>query len=318
MKLYETTAQALKDASLLLRIGGPASAQLGYVDEFINQSPHVVGGEVVTTHLYPTDPVSPFLDFSKSIASTAQKAQQYTQTFILTEFNSGLYGNDVGNHDRAFAAAFLISFASDVLQQVVNVPRLDDFMASYWTFSDVFEEQGFPTVDFKNGYGMMTYKGIPKPAYRAMELLSFDQEAVEVLDVTVVGAAAIPGTLKALALRSGEPGAPVRKVRVFVSNLDVPTAALQDASVKITFESTPTTAVIYKIDSKHTNPRETGEQMGQPDLQGATLQQVMDSSVVESVNAEVAGNAVILNVAAWGCAVLEVSWVAPAGEVSFV
>ena len=44
-------------------------------------------------------------------------------------------------------------------------------MMSYWTFSDVFEEQGVVEQPFHGGYGLMAVRGIPKPAYVAFELL---------------------------------------------------------------------------------------------------------------------------------------------------
>jgi len=43
---------------------------------------------------------------------------------------------------------------------------------SWWTFSDIFEEEGFPTVEFTNIYGLMTKSGIPKPGWRGFQLLA--------------------------------------------------------------------------------------------------------------------------------------------------
>jgi len=44
-------------------------------------------------------------------------------------------------------------------------------MMSYWTFSDVFEEQGVVKTPFYGGYGLVAERGIPKPAFDAFELL---------------------------------------------------------------------------------------------------------------------------------------------------
>jgi xylan 1,4-beta-xylosidase len=44
-------------------------------------------------------------------------------------------------------------------------------MMSYWTFSDVFEEQGVIKTPFYGGFGLMAEDGIPKPAFDAFELL---------------------------------------------------------------------------------------------------------------------------------------------------
>jgi xylan 1,4-beta-xylosidase len=42
---------------------------------------------------------------------------------------------------------------------------------SYWTFSDVFEEQGVVKQPFYGGFGLIAAGGIPKPSYNAFKLL---------------------------------------------------------------------------------------------------------------------------------------------------
>jgi xylan 1,4-beta-xylosidase len=44
-------------------------------------------------------------------------------------------------------------------------------MMSYWTFSDVFEEQGVVATPFYGGYGLIAERGIPKAAFHAFEML---------------------------------------------------------------------------------------------------------------------------------------------------
>ena len=44
-------------------------------------------------------------------------------------------------------------------------------MMSYWTFSDVFEEQGVVKTPFYGGYGLIAERHIPKAAFRVFELL---------------------------------------------------------------------------------------------------------------------------------------------------
>jgi xylan 1,4-beta-xylosidase len=44
-------------------------------------------------------------------------------------------------------------------------------MMSYWTFSDVFDEQGVVKTPFYGGFGIVAEDGIPKPAYNAFMLL---------------------------------------------------------------------------------------------------------------------------------------------------
>src|SRR5437660_4550765 len=42
---------------------------------------------------------------------------------------------------------------------------------SFWTVSDIFEENYFPSVPFHGGFGLLNLHGIAKPSYRAFELL---------------------------------------------------------------------------------------------------------------------------------------------------
>jgi xylan 1,4-beta-xylosidase len=44
-------------------------------------------------------------------------------------------------------------------------------MMSYWTFSDVFEEQGVVKTPFYGGYGLIAERGIPKAAFHVFSLL---------------------------------------------------------------------------------------------------------------------------------------------------
>ena len=44
-------------------------------------------------------------------------------------------------------------------------------MMSYWSLSDVFEEQGVMKTPFYGGYGLVAGRNLPKPAFRAFELL---------------------------------------------------------------------------------------------------------------------------------------------------
>jgi xylan 1,4-beta-xylosidase len=66
-------------------------------------------------------------------------------------------------HDEPFAAA---SAAKVVLETDAFVEGY-----SFWTFSDIFEENHFPSVPFHGGFGLFNLYGIPKPIYRAFQLL---------------------------------------------------------------------------------------------------------------------------------------------------
>src|SRR5437879_13337969 len=44
-------------------------------------------------------------------------------------------------------------------------------MMSYWTFSDVFEEQGVVKTPFYGGFGILAERSVPKPAFNDFTLL---------------------------------------------------------------------------------------------------------------------------------------------------
>jgi xylan 1,4-beta-xylosidase len=81
---------------------------------------------------------------------------------IISEYNA-TYMNQSEVTDSAFMGPWLAN----------NIRECDGFtsMMSYWTFSDVFDEQGVVRKPFYGGYGIMAERGIPKASFRAFELL---------------------------------------------------------------------------------------------------------------------------------------------------
>src|SRR5205085_3413176 len=65
--------------------------------------------------------------------------------------------------DDPYAAAFAV-------KSVLEVSGLVEAY-SFWTFTDIFEENYFPSVPFHGGFGLLNLHGVPKPNYRAFELL---------------------------------------------------------------------------------------------------------------------------------------------------
>ena len=81
---------------------------------------------------------------------------------IWSEFNAS-YKNESEVTDSAYMGPWL----ADTIRQCDGLVS----MMSYWTFSDVFEEQGVVKTPFYGGYGLIAENGIPKPAYNAFALL---------------------------------------------------------------------------------------------------------------------------------------------------
>lgn len=81
---------------------------------------------------------------------------------IWTEYNAA-YDNEPAVTDSAYMGPFL-----------ANTIRSCDGLAeimSYWSFSDVFEEQGVVKTPFYGGFGILAERDIPKPAFNDFALL---------------------------------------------------------------------------------------------------------------------------------------------------
>jgi xylan 1,4-beta-xylosidase len=81
---------------------------------------------------------------------------------IWSEFNAS-YFNEPAVTDSAYMGPWLA-------EMIQKCDGLVDIM-SYWTFSDVFEEQGVVKMPFYGGFGIIAEDGIPKPAFNAFRLL---------------------------------------------------------------------------------------------------------------------------------------------------
>ena len=145
MALYNASARAVKAVHPSLRVGGPATAVLGHITDFVDEcTKHAIPFDFVSSHHYPTDtcPKGAAWDpdcFSRDVLKA--RASVGSVAFYLTEYNVGCCLGYVG-HDVSTAAAFVFRSIGDLNE------HLD--LYSYWSFTDVFEEGGLPQVEFKN------------------------------------------------------------------------------------------------------------------------------------------------------------------------
>lgn len=255
--LYKATARAIKQIDPGLRVGGPSSAQNAWIPEFLAHcATHDLPVDFVTTHYYPTDA------FGKIGADTitqlehaprgvmrqrAEEAHSQSRGLPLyyTEWNVSSNPRDP-LHDDSFAAAF----AADIALSV------DPFVSGYsfWTFTDIFEENYFPSVPFHGGFGLLNLHGIPKPVYRAFELLHGLGDTLypvtgshSTVDVRVSG---------------GDDG-----VTVFITNYAMPRHRIATESVQVRIDDAPApiSALLSRIDHDHANPRRAWHDIGSPD-----------------------------------------------------
>jgi xylan 1,4-beta-xylosidase len=175
-ELYDHTAFAVKKVDKRLRIGGPATAQAAWVDAFIQ---HCVQQKIpldfVSSHVYGNDRAQDVFATNEDIPRDRMVCRAVSKVheqirasaapdlpLIWSEFNAS-YMNEPDVTDSVYMGPWL----ADMVRQCDGLVD----MMSYWTFSDVFEEQGVVKTPFYGGYGLLAEDGIPKPAYQAFALL---------------------------------------------------------------------------------------------------------------------------------------------------
>jgi xylan 1,4-beta-xylosidase len=174
--LYDHAARAIKRTDSRLRVGGPATAQAAWISAMID---HCVRGGVpldfVSTHVYANDSAEDVFGTHENIPRSDMVARAVRKVYDevkhsprpdlpihWTEYNAS-YKNEVDVTDSAFMGPWL-----------ANTIRQCDGLAttmSYWTFSDVFEEQGVVKKPFYGGYGLIAEGGVPKAAFEAFAVL---------------------------------------------------------------------------------------------------------------------------------------------------
>jgi xylan 1,4-beta-xylosidase len=175
-ELYDHTAVAIKKVSPRLRVGGPATAQAAWVDALIRHcADKHIPLDYVSTHVYANDTAQDVFGSQENIprdrmvCRAVDKVHNQIKTssmpnlpLIWSEFNAS-YKNEPEVTDAVYMGPWL----ADTIRQCDG---LVDNLA-YWTFSDVFEEQGVVKTPFYGGYGLIAADGIPKPAFNVFKLL---------------------------------------------------------------------------------------------------------------------------------------------------
>ena len=181
LKLYKSTAEAIRGECAQCRIGGPATAMSYEYERALvkfcvtNQVPidfvsaHVYG--VKQGYLDETGNAGTVLDPSPDsvVGRMKQSSEQVRHSALpklelhFTEWSSAYTPTDY-MHDQYHQASFLL----DKIKH--GSPYVDSM--SYWTFTDIFEEGGPRFTPFHGGFGLMNYQGIRKPSFYAYEYLS--------------------------------------------------------------------------------------------------------------------------------------------------
>jgi xylan 1,4-beta-xylosidase len=174
--LYDHAARAIKRVNARLRVGGPATAQAAWIPEMIAHSVEAhVPLDFVSTHVYANDlskdvfGTDENIDRSEMVGRAVQKVYNQVKSsprpdlpIHWSEYNAS-YKNEIDVTDAPYMGPWLAN----------NIRLCDGLTAtmSYWTFSDVFEEQGVIKTPFYGGYGLIAEGGVPKAAFNAFAML---------------------------------------------------------------------------------------------------------------------------------------------------
>ncbi|WP_432877510.1 GH39 family glycosyl hydrolase [Kribbella sp. CA-245084] len=207
--LYAATARAVKEVDPLLRIGGPSTSNFvpdrRFAGETEDISQHTIAGaasldtmdfqpvwiedflryaqehglpvDFVSCHPYPTDWAldrhGQGAQQTRGVDATPRDLQRLraliddcafpAAEIHLTEWSSSSSSRDHA-HDQLPAATFVVR---SVLEGAGQVDSL-----AYWTFTDVFEEEGAGEELFHGGFGMVTLSGVVKPTFHAFRMLN--------------------------------------------------------------------------------------------------------------------------------------------------
>ena len=178
-KLYDATVRAIKKVSIEYRVGGPATAGRAWVPEMIAHAATAqLPLDFITTHDYGVSGRGVdeegnqrlFLDTApeaiirgvREVRAHIKMSPMPNLPLHYTEWSTSYSPRDPV-HDSYLSAAYLVS-------RLKGSEGSADSM-SYWTFTDIFEENGPVPSPFHGGFGLVNFQGLRKPAFYAYQFL---------------------------------------------------------------------------------------------------------------------------------------------------
>jgi xylan 1,4-beta-xylosidase len=252
-ELYDHTARALKAVDNRLRVGGPATAAAAWVDDFLRHAERShVPVDFVTSHGYADEPVERLLGTNEDIPmndrvcraiAKVRKQIQSSATpqlpLLWTEWN-------VPGMKQALDSSYVGPALANTIR---GCDGLVDMM-SFWTFSDVFEEDGPIRKPFEGHFGLRAEGGINKPSFYDFELLH------------KLGNQRIANAHRDILVTKRDDASLV----IAVWNLVDPDEKGSPKRIRLTFAGLPSNALasISRVDDDHGNSLRAYKAMGSP------------------------------------------------------
>jgi xylan 1,4-beta-xylosidase len=166
-RLYDETVRAVRSVDERLRVGGPATAAAGWVDDTFHHAETAgVPLDFLTTHTYGAPPLD--------LRPIAARFGRQEVPMWWTEWGiSPTHGADV--NDAVWGAPLVARGMRSAAGRLESL--------AYWVASDHFVELGEPDRLFHGGFGLLTIGNLRKPRFwgvRVLELLGRDEVASQV------------------------------------------------------------------------------------------------------------------------------------------
>ena len=269
-ELYRYTVEAIKGVDRLLKVGGPATADNAWIEDFLKFcKSNDLPADFVSTHHYPTDSfgkpgddtMTELADSTRSILREEAREVRKKAGDLPVYYTEWCTSSNPRDpmHDDPYAAAFIVKTVLEARGLVQGY--------SYWTFSDIFEENYFPSVPFQGGFGLLNIHGIAKPAYRAYELLHS-------LGTELLSVEGNHETVDAWLVAREKSGI------LMLTNFALPRHPIdtQPVSFLLKGADSVTSAKIRRIDLEHANAKRHWEQIGKPEYLSAEMVAQLDAA----------------------------------------
>ena len=249
LRLYEASARAVRSVDPGFRVGGPATAAAGWIDDLLDHCrTHDLPLDFISTHTYGMPP----LDLRPITArfGRADLPLWWTEWGVSS-------GHGAAINDSAWAAPLV---ARGMRSAAGRIDAL-----AYWVASDHFVELGEAPKLFHGGFGLLTIGNLRKPRFWAiaiLERLGEDELATEIVgdgagSLIESWASVDPDGRVAIAVWNGtldqsKAGGDValdRSITVELAGLGTGTYELRH----------------HRVDARHTNIVGTWQDLGRPD-----------------------------------------------------
>jgi xylan 1,4-beta-xylosidase len=153
--LYDITARAVKSVDPSIRVGGPATAAVGWVDDLLAHAAETgVPVDFISTHTYGLSPLD--------LRPITARAGRPDLPLYWTEWGvSPTHGSSI--NDSVWGAPLVCRGMRSAAGRLESL--------AYWVASDHFVELGEPERLFHGGFGLLTVGNLRKPRFWAIRVL---------------------------------------------------------------------------------------------------------------------------------------------------